>query len=80
MEDTMELLQEVDPPSNMVDDTQSLMYDDEEATDDDDDGLLLTTEEEYTVEDSSSPVKADSVSTEHVSDNDIDNDWLLLLL
>lgn len=72
----MELLQ-VDPPS-MVDDTQSLMYD-EEATDDDDDGLLLTTEEEYTVEDSSSPVKADSVSTEHVSDNDIDNDWLLLL-
>ena len=73
----MELLQEVDPPS-MVDDTQSLMYD-EEATDDDDDGLLLTTEEEYTVEDSSSPVKADSVSTEHVSDNDIDNDWLLLL-
>ena len=80
MEDTMELLQEVDPPSNMVDDTQSLMYDKEEATDDDDDdGLLLATEEEYTVEDSSSPVKADSVSTEHVSDNDIDTDWLLLL-
>ena len=74
----MELLQEVDPPS-MVDDTQSLMYD-EEATDDDDDGLLLTTEEEYTVEDAFVlEVKADSVSTEHVSDNDIDNDWLLLL-
>ena len=79
MEDTMELLQEVDPPSNMVDDTQSLMYDKEATDDDDDDGLLLVTEEEYTVEDSSSPVKADSVSTEHVSDNDIDNDWLLLL-
>ena len=76
----MELLQEVDPPS-MVDDTQPLMYDEEATDDDDDDGLLLTTEEEYTVEDAFVlEVKADSVSTEHVSDNDIDTDCCLLLV